>query len=81
MGVCSINQRVRWVFVTGVFGTVLFMGAVRPDAAACGGAPSVSTDKPDYGPTETVMIAGSGFGMRCATGRRRQSARWEHMVG
>jgi hypothetical protein len=28
-----------------------------------GESPSVTTDKPDYGPTETATISGSGFGV------------------
>jgi alpha-tubulin suppressor-like RCC1 family protein len=42
--------------------TILFSASgAQPAAAACEGTPAVSTDKPDYGPTETGVISGSGF--------------------
>jgi len=37
-------------------------GSSRRTEAACAGSPMVATDKSDYGPTETVVISGTGFG-------------------
>jgi alpha-tubulin suppressor-like RCC1 family protein len=51
---------VAW-FVILLFGLILGASSIGPVQAACGGSPVVVTDKPDYGPTETVVISGSGF--------------------
>jgi len=44
-----------------LLGLLLGVGSSGPAEAACGGSPVVVTDKPDYGPTETVVISGTGF--------------------
>ena len=48
-------------FVVALFVMLVGPGRSRPTAAACGGSPVIATDKPDYGPTETVVISGTGF--------------------
>ena len=46
-----------------ILGLVLsFVGAAAP--CTSGGSPAVTTDKSDYGPSETVTIAGCGLGFR-----------------
>lgn len=46
-----------------VFLVAIFVLAHVPAAeAVCGGTPAVTTDKPDYGPTETVTISGTDLG-------------------
>jgi len=47
-------------FVALLFGLLFGVGS-NPAGAACGGSPVITTDKPDYGPTETVVISGTGF--------------------
>jgi alpha-tubulin suppressor-like RCC1 family protein len=56
----SATQRPAWfvVFVLGAFFGFASGGLAE---AACGGSPVITTDKPDYGPTETVVISGTGF--------------------
>jgi alpha-tubulin suppressor-like RCC1 family protein len=44
-----------------LLGAFLVLGGGPPAEAACGGASAITTDKPDYGPTETVVISGTGF--------------------
>ena len=48
-------------FVVALFVMLVGPGNSRPTAAACGGSPMIATDKPDYGPTEIVVISGAGF--------------------
>ena len=48
-------------FVVLLFGLIFDVVSTSPVQAACGGSPVVMTDRPDYGPTETVVISGSGF--------------------
>ena len=49
-----------WLVVA-LFVMLVGPGRSRPTAAACGGSPVIATDKPDYGPTEIVVISGAGF--------------------
>jgi hypothetical protein len=44
-----------------LLGLLFGVGSSGPAEAACGGSPVVVTDKPDSGPTETVVISGTGF--------------------
>jgi hypothetical protein len=53
----SGRNRLVW-FVVALFVVLLGPGNTE---AACGGSPVIATDKPDYGPTETVVISGTGF--------------------
>ena len=51
-------------FVVALFVMLVGLGRSRPTEAACGGSPVIATDKSDYGPTETVVISGTGFNCR-----------------
>jgi alpha-tubulin suppressor-like RCC1 family protein len=53
----SGRNRLVW-FVVALFVVLLGPGDTE---AACGGSSVLATDKPDYGPTETVAISGIGF--------------------
>src|SRR6187549_708076 len=56
----SNRDQAAW-FVVLLFGLLFGVGSSSPTEAACGVSPVITTDKPDYGPTETVVISGSGF--------------------
>ena len=56
----SATHGLAW-FVVCLFGALFGFGSSGPAAAVCGGSPVLATDKPDYGPTETVVISGTGF--------------------
>ena len=57
----SIEIRTRSTVVVALLGLLFCFAHGRSAEAACGGSPAVATDKPDYGPQETVAISGSGF--------------------
>lgn len=44
-----------------LLGLLFGVGSSGASQAASGGSPVVVTDRPDYGPTETVVISGTGF--------------------
>ena len=56
----SNRDRAIW-FVVFLIGLAFVLGSRNPAHAACGGSPVIVTDKPDYAPTETVAISGTGF--------------------
>jgi hypothetical protein len=48
-------------FIYPVLALVLVIGLALPAAAVMADGATISTDKPDYAPEETVVISGSGF--------------------
>jgi len=56
----SNRDRAVWFLVL-LLGLAIVLGSSGPARAACGGSPFVTTDRPDYGPTEIVVISGTGF--------------------
>ncbi len=58
----GIRERsiVHWLFLAG-FAVVIALLLLAPTAAAVDVPPTISTDKTDYAPGETVLISGAGF--------------------
>ena len=56
----SGRKRLVW-FIVVLFVVLFGPGSSRPTEAACGGSPVIATNKPDYSPTEIVVISGTGF--------------------
>ena len=76
----SNRDRAIW-FVVFLIGLAFVLGSRNPAHAACGGSPVIVTDKPDYAPTETVAISGTGFNCRRSVLRSGHRAGRQHQVG